>query len=244
MYNIIKLEKVDSTNKYALESIDLSSIQDFSVVWALEQFAGKGQSSASWESEAGKNLTFSIIVRPEFLPATDQFKITQAVSLGIVNYLKTRLSVDNLKIKWPNDIYIGKKKICGILIHNRIKGSALMVSVIGIGININQDTFGGAPNPVSLKQLTGKDYVLENELDFLLQNVEKKYRLLETGQTKELYSRYLQHLLNYQQEAEYLYLEKKIRATITGVNEFGHLQLQCASGEELECSIKEIRLVV
>ncbi|HPH88516.1 MAG TPA: biotin--[acetyl-CoA-carboxylase] ligase, partial [Chitinophagales bacterium] len=147
------LPSVDSTNTYAKSLIAKSSPIDGTVILADEQFAGRGQSGNVWQSEAGKNLTFSIIYQTSFLLATEQFYLNMAVSLGIWSMVNSKLSIEKnkeltihdsrftTKIKWPNDIYVNNQKIAGILIENTISGMHLKHSVIGVGLNVNQEQF-------------------------------------------------------------------------------------------------------
>src|SRR5680860_150521 len=158
--NIIVLKDVESTNNYANQLI-LSNAEEGTVVLAQFQKKGRGQQGNQWESQSGKNLLASIILYPKFLKAGNQFLISKMVSLGLVEYL--RHEVRDVSIKWPNDIYIGNKKIAGILIENAIKGRNLFSTVIGVGLNLNQKNFlSDAPNPVSLYQLTGKEYNIKS----------------------------------------------------------------------------------
>ncbi|MCM1489650.1 MAG: biotin--[acetyl-CoA-carboxylase] ligase [Muribaculum sp.] len=155
---IIKLEEVDSTNSYLQR--EASSIKENVMVLARCQTAGRGQRGNGWESAPGENLTFSVLYHPGSFRAIDQFSISEATSLAVVDLLS--IHGVNAKVKWPNDIYVGDKKICGILIHNTLMGSDISYSILGVGININQTEFvSDAPNPVSLKQLTGYTYDLE-----------------------------------------------------------------------------------
>ena len=144
-------------------------------VWAARfQTAGRGQKGNTWCSANGENLTFSIYLRHRGLEARNQFAVCQAVSLGVCRYLVTK-GVD-ASIKWPNDIYVGDRKICGILISNTVSGALLKDSVAGIGINLNQIGFPDwVPNPVSLKLITGNDYVIEDELPLALNEIFAEY---------------------------------------------------------------------
>ena len=122
------------------------------VVWAEYQTAGRGCGTNQWESERGKNLTFSILIHPKDLPATQQFHISMAISLAICEALEQYIG--DVSIKWPNDIYWRNGKIGGILIENTLKGSIIMESIIGVGLNVNQRIFkSNAPNPVSMWQI-------------------------------------------------------------------------------------------
>lgn len=125
---------------------------------AIEQTAGRGQRGNSWEAEPGRNITLSLMLRPDNLPATRQFEVSEAVALGVADLLDG-LGIDNVKVKWPNDIYVGNNKICGILIENTLAGTMIVRSIAGIGLNVNQTVFrSDAPNPISLKQITGHYY--------------------------------------------------------------------------------------
>ena len=155
-------DSLESTNKYC-ELLDLSAVGEFTVVCAREQTAGIGQRGNVWHSEPGKNLTFSLVLKPTFLPFEQQYMLTKTVSLGVADCLIPLLPVgQEVSIKWPNDIYIGMGKVCGILISNHVSGSSLSSSVVGIGLNVNQTAFPEwIPNPVSLKQVTGQEEALE-----------------------------------------------------------------------------------
>lgn len=155
---IITLNEVDSTNSF-LER-EAPTIKDTVMVVAHNQTAGHGQRGNGWESAPGENLTFSALYHPESFRATDQFAISEATTLAVVDFIA--MHGTKAKVKWPNDIYVGDKKICGILIQNSLMGNEISHSILGVGININQTRFlSDAPNPVSLKQLTGETYNLE-----------------------------------------------------------------------------------
>lgn len=149
---IIELDTVQSTSAY------LSNIADTAnhgtVVTAREQTAGRGQRGNSWEAEPGKNITLSLLIKPEGLHPSKQFVISQAVSIAIVTMLDRFIPTEEVSIKWPNDIYVGDRKICGILIESTITGTIVNRCIVGIGLNVNQEHFvSDAPNPVSLRQL-------------------------------------------------------------------------------------------
>lgn len=150
---IIRLEETTSTNNYLRGLVGKESLPEGSIVVTEYQTAGRGQVGNTWESEPGKNLMFSIILYPDFLPANRQFLISQIAALSVKETLDAY--VDGITVKWPNDIYWRDKKICGMLIENDLTGHSLYCSVIGIGININQREFlSDALNPVSLVQIT------------------------------------------------------------------------------------------
>ncbi len=155
---ILKEETVTSTNDRLAELCQEKKIKEFTTLMAEYQTAGKGQRGNSWESEYGKNLTFSTVFYPQTIAPASQFILSMAVASAICTALAHYVHADCLQIKWPNDIYWKDKKIAGILIENDLTGSQISQSIIGIGININQEEFhSSAPNPVSLRQITQKE---------------------------------------------------------------------------------------
>ena len=158
-FQIIDLEETDSTNRYLSDLCDNTPTApiEYTTVTARFQTSGKGQRGNSWESEAGQNLLFSTVLYPRFVEARRQFVLSQIVSLAVKEELDTY--TEGISIKWPNDIYWHEKKICGMLIENVLEGNRIGRCIPGIGINLNQTIFRSpAPNPVSLKQITGRDY--------------------------------------------------------------------------------------
>ena len=244
----MKIEKFDtlpSTNQYC-ELLNLDETEEFTVIVARTQTAGIGQRGNHWEAEPGKNLTFSLVLNPTWLPIADQYQLTKAVSLGIVDYLVPLIAEGDkrVRIKWPNDIYVDDKKICGILITHRIAGGQITASVVGIGLNVNQERFPSwVPNPTSLKLLTGQEWALEKVLDGLLSCISDRYKELWNNPLGTLDTPYLQMLLRRGEEALYGYQGKTIAATLLDVNRFGHLQLVTDKGERLSCQLKEIQFL-
>lgn len=169
---IIWLETAESTNKTLRESIPASD--NLSVIAAREQTAGRGQGTHTWFSSPGKNLTFSMLYKPERLNVDEMIVITCATTLGIRDYLLEK-GIE-ARIKWPNDIWVGDKKICGILIENILDGSFIRDSIIGIGFNLNEDKWPeDLPNPVSLRNLTGKEYSTDAELVLLTNKICRRF---------------------------------------------------------------------
>lgn len=151
---ILEFDELESTNSRAAELA--RSLDAPTMIVATKQTAGRGQRGNSWESEPGKNLTFSVLARLKDFPAKRQFAISEATALAIADALGD-FGID-ARVKWPNDIYVGDKKICGILIEHSLMGSTLQHSIIGAGINVNQREFvSSAPNPVSMMQILGSE---------------------------------------------------------------------------------------
>ncbi len=175
--NIIHLNEVDSTNAYIMREAE--NLEAPVMVLAHTQTAGQGQRGNSWESEPGKNLTFSIFYCPDKLPPMAQFSMSEAVALGVVDFLAAH-DIE-AKVKWPNDIYVGDRKICGILIRHSILGGVVSSSVIGVGIDVNQKVFfSDAPNPVSMWQLTGEEYDLSLMEKEIAEIMEQRLHLIRT----------------------------------------------------------------
>ena len=164
--NVIKLDAIESTNDY-LKSAVFNNTQ---VAYTYNQFKGKGQRGNKWMSEPGKNLAFSIKIYPKNIDIKDQFKINVIFSLLILNTLKA-LQIPDIKIKFPNDIMSGNKKICGILIELKVKGSEIDNIIIGFGLNVNQENFGELTNASSLKLISNLNYDLDGISNLFIQNL-------------------------------------------------------------------------
>ena len=183
--NCIKLTEIDSTNSY-LER-NAHELPSPTLVTCGRQTAGRGQRGNSWESEPGKNLTFSMLLRPDLLPA-QQFYISEAVALSICDSLGEMCGVE-CRVKWPNDIYAGDRKICGILISHSLSGSRINHTVAGAGVNVNQDRFfSGAPNPVSVRQITGREYPLDELLEDMAARIAARVAALSSADADALAS--------------------------------------------------------
>lgn len=186
---LIHISETNSTNNYLQSLCSKQKVEELTVVVADFQTSGRGQRGNSWESDSGKNLLFSIVIFPEFLEARRQFLISQIISLAIKEELDTYTT--DISIKWPNDIYWKEKKICGMLIENDLMGRNISQSIAGIGININQETFHSfAPNPVSLRQITGKEFDLFEILKNIVLRIQSYYSLLKKGNTESIVCQY------------------------------------------------------
>lgn len=254
---IIRLDSVESTNKYC-EALNLAEVEDFTCYWALAQTAGIGQRGNHWHSAPGENLTFSIVLKPTWLPADRQFRLTQALSLAVVDFLSAlplrqgeSPKGKGVGIKWPNDIYVGDHKICGTLVSTHLSTQAITQShnhaiittaIAGIGLNINETVFPDwVPNPTSLRLLTGRSYDLEETLHTLLLCIERRYQALRNGAYCE--SEYLALLLGRGEQRQYVYRDQPLTATIDGVDEYGRLLLTTADDSSICCNMKEIQYI-
>ncbi len=237
---IIRLNETESTNDFA-KQLQMQPFENEVIIIADYQTKGRGNAGNSWESESGKNLTFSIILKPHFLEPSLQFLLNKVIALGIYDFVSDKLNSSNVKIKWPNDIYVGNKKIAGTLIEHSIIGSQLEKSIVGIGININQTVFtSNAPNPISLSNITNAVYPLKDTLIQLMNFIFIRYQELKDKKIKQLDIDYLNQLYCLNEYKTYNYQGEKIKASIQGVNKFGQLQLLSENNNLISCSFKEI----
>ena len=238
-FSIITIDKLESTQSYLIELSNKTELQEGVVINALSQFKGVGQFENKWESEDGKNLTFSLLLKPRFLNPCNQFLLTQVLSLAISDFLLTQTD-KTVSIKWPNDIYIGKKKICGILVKNQLFGSVFEHAFCGIGLNVNQEKFPPLPNPTSLIIETEKEFDLSEVLNEVLKHIDLRYTQLKKGEIDLLQEDYMKRLLYNGVFARYIYKGREIEARIFDVNEYGHLLLEERNGDKICCELKEI----
>lgn len=240
---LLHFESLASTNDYAQKLLSKSKPVEGTVILADYQSAGRGQIGNTWKVAPGKNLTFSLILSPRFLPVQKQFALSQAISLAIRDFLAT-LCAKSIYVKWPNDIYIEDKKVCGILIQNTLSGRNIQNSIIGIGLNVNQEQFPDLlTNASSLAIETGKSFDLPFIFPTLLQFIEQKYQQLRSGQLSEIHQNYLNHLFLYQIEAFFQEPGKApFSGKITGVNSHGQLGIT-HQGQVSYYNLKEIKWV-
>ena len=219
------------------------------------QTAGRGQAGNSWESEEGKNLLFSTLLRYEGIQAAEQWRLSMLVAVALWKVLANYLPQEQLTIKWPNDIYFGDKKLVGILIENSLIGGYVGYSIAGIGVNVNQTKWlSNAPNPISMKEITGQEYDVEDLMAEWIAAV----RLWEGRTTEELTAIYMRHL--YRGKGWHKYVEREVSlqptmiapqdtagafvAELVGVTAQGELVLRKENGEEKKYHFKQIRFVV
>ena len=235
--------QLDSTNAYLQRKQSECDIRNW-VVSADEQTAGKGMGSNGWESEAGKNLTFSLALDMSFLPAERQFLLSEAVALGLYEALCPLIPKEKLSIKWPNDVFYENRKLAGILINSTIKANMMDVSIIGIGLNVNQMQFQDWPtHPISLKQITGKDYDLQLLLEQTAAYILIKVKQLKSSSTA-LEQNYLKRLYRYRTWAKYEVDGRKLRLFMMGIDAFGRLMLIDEDNNPYCFDIKEIRFLL
>lgn len=242
--NFVRIKEVDSTNNFLKELASNSKpLIEGTVIMAETQYAGRGQQQNGWHAEPGKNLTFSILLKPSFLPVTQQFDLVRAISLGVFDALQPLLG-DNLKIKWPNDIYYSDRKLGGMLIENMIQGGQIKNAIVGIGLNVNQQDFPDSlPNATSVKQILQQDYDLNTLLSDICRHVEAYYLNLKAGKILFVRETYLTRLYRLNEQREFKSKDGQFAGTIKNVRDNGILVVENNNHEELEFSLKEIEFV-
>ena len=235
------LPSCHSTNDIAAELIQNADVFEGTIIITDHQTAGRGQRGNTWQTQAGENLTFSLILKPKFLKANQQFWLNIAVSLGVQECL-TELLGGGVKIKWSNDLYYNNQKIGGMLLENSLQGYQIGYSVIGIGLNVNQSEFP-MPTATSLRQITNQWYDLETVLEKLIICLEKNYLALQNGQYETLKTRYLSTLFRYEETHYFEQNGHRFLGKITGISETGQLALEIEE-ETQYFDFKEITFVI
>lgn len=245
------LNTIDSTNLEAFRNIEKAS--DITVWGADFQTAGRGQRGNKWESEKGLNLTFSILFKPLNVKAVNQFLISQITTLGILSYLQTHNII--AKIKWPNDIYVNDKKLCGILIENIISSDNLSASIVGIGVNLNQKEFrSDAPNPTSLILEVSENsngnvdtFIVRDEFDKLLRHIISFYEMLDSDSGRDyIESEYHNSLYRLEECHQFVDLRDNslFEGRILGVNDKALLKVELSEGPVKCFAFKEIKYIL
>lgn len=239
------MDSVPSTNDYLRQQIANSKpLAEGTAIMANYQTHGRGQRNNAWLSEKGKNLTFSYYLVPSFLNTTQQFYLTVFTSIAVARWLQQY--TEHVTIKWPNDIMVGKNKIAGILIENTIRGTQLQQSIIGIGININQQDFKSTPKPItSLKNATQavSDFDLRSTLREIFKYLSEEYYNIQTGEYEDALKRYNKLLFQKGEEMTYIANNEKIKATLEDVQEDGLARLRIYGATRL-FNVKEFEYFI
>ncbi|MCF0191753.1 MAG: biotin--[acetyl-CoA-carboxylase] ligase [Marinilabiliaceae bacterium] len=238
-----ELLEIDSTNNYMRKWMqDEPSLPELSVLRALYQTAGRGQVGNRWESERGKNLTMSLLLRPEGMSVHRQFDISMVIAVSVAQALQPYLQ-EMVKVKWPNDIYVGDRKMAGILIENVLRGCDIMTSVAGIGVNVNQQIFlSDAPNPVSLRQIVGYDVDISTLMQQIVAMVEIWMAKLRNGGVEEIHRTYIGMMYRADGALHNWLLPtgEVLTASIVDTEPTGHIILRDFEGREYRFAFKEV----
>ena len=239
MTELLFVDKTPSTNQYLLNELQTSDVKSGTAVVTFNQSNGRGQKGNHWLSEPEKNLSYSLVIKPDYIPARNQFLLSEFVSLTVKALLDDYTK--EITIKWPNDIYYKNSKIGGILIENKLEGSLIAYSVIGIGLNINQTVFPTElPNPVSLSQITSEIYDLKELAEKLHRRLITAFGHLNTDNESDIRKYYLNSL--YRRDGYHPYSDNQgaFKARILDINAHGQLILEHEEGVAKEYDFKDV----
>ncbi len=237
---LFEYDSLPSTNVKAMEMAGRADIAEGTVVQAMHQTQGRGQMGTHWQSEPGANLTLSVILRPSFLHIDKQFYLTKMAANSVALTITSLLGI-NGQIKWPNDIYINGRKICGILIQNTIQGTKVTTCIVGIGLNVNQMDFPeDLPNPISLRQVGGKSWDLTHVRKDLFRSLNQHYAALRQDLHSQDHS-YFQSLYKLAEPITFQLPDgSSLQGRIEGVGTKGLLRVREKNGKLHQFNFKEI----
>jgi BirA family biotin operon repressor/biotin-[acetyl-CoA-carboxylase] ligase len=238
-FKILYLDVVTSTNTLARERLQLAKAIEGSVIFANEQTQGRGQLNSVWESNSGKNVLCSIVLSPVFITIDQQTYLNMAMCLAMLDTIK--MYTPDASIKWPNDIYINKKKVAGLLLENAIQGDHIKYSIVGIGINVNQLDFV-VKSATSLCMETQHNIVVDEVLQLLLKHINHRYGMLKLKQWDMINKEYHQHLLGLNEECAFKTETEEFVGVIKGVDVHGLLMVK--KGDSIiNYRVKEISML-
>ncbi len=241
--NLVFLPEVPSTNSYAMNLLKNVNPPEGTVVYTAHQTDGKGQRGSSWKTEPARNLAMSLILKPGFLSMKNQFFLYQVSALACYDTMAEILddSQFDIKIKWPNDIIVNKKKIAGILIESNILNNQISGCIVGIGINVNQQYFDRGLNATSVKLLTGQDYFLNDLLEKLCHHFEKHYFTLMNEKYSLIRENYLHHFFGLNSWMSFEVGDEVKTLMVASVSDRGLLLLKEKNGTTYEVDVKEVK---
>jgi len=241
--HIIKVDATESTNSLAREWFNTNRNNSPICIVASDQTSGRGQRGAKWVSNAGENLTFSVIYPKPCIAISDQFLISAAVGLQIIKALKL-IKINNLKLKWPNDIMADNYKIGGVLIENILQNNVITASIIGIGLNINQVHFPDLPKAASIKNLTGTIYSIDEVLSMILEKLDDMILSNDNSFFKNVHEDYEAGLFRRNKASTFQLKDGSfIVGIILGVDHSGLLKLKVEDEEIRTFDLKELKLL-
>jgi len=240
---LIKLDAIDSTNDYLKRLSTTGHVTNFTVVTTENQTNGRGQMGSKWVSETGKNLTMSILIKDVLTDISGIYNLNIAVTIGVIKALE-KYHIPKLSIKWPNDILSDDKKIGGILIENSIKTSGEVISIIGIGLNINQKNFEDLPKASSVSLIMGTEFDKEEILKAIVNAIKVNTGRLMSNEASKLWDIYLQKLFKKGVPMPFENQQgQQFMGIIQAVSEDGKLQLLVEDDSVQSFGVKEIQML-
>ncbi|AXG74905.1 biotin--[acetyl-CoA-carboxylase] ligase [Flavobacterium arcticum] len=240
--NIIKLSAINSTNDYLKELSSTRHVENFTIAVAEHQTQGRGQMGTQWETQQGKNLTFSVLVKDLLLEINAIFYLNAAVAVSVIDALEM-FNISGLSIKWPNDILAGNKKLGGILIENNIRSNGEIHSVVGIGINVNQTDFEGLPKATSLALVAEREFDKNAVMVAIAENLKRNLSLLLHKDADALWDKYLQQLYKKNIPMPFEKEGMRFMGIIKGVSKNGSLEVQLEDDNIVFYKVKEVQLL-
>ena len=240
---IIKLDAIDSTNSHLKKLLNEEALEDLTVVVSKHQTNGRGRNGAVWSNKPSLNLAFSLLKRFNSLSIKDKFYLNIISSISVYELLK-KFHVKELTIKWPNDIMTENKKISGILIENNVKGAKITHSIIGVGINVNQNKFRNLPNATSIFNQTGIENSLDNLANELLKIFKNNFQFFENN-FENLFTRYNDLLFRKNINTTFIIDQNKyLSGEIVEVNKKGIVKIKKSNGEYEDFIENEIKMKI
>ncbi len=240
-------DSIGSTNTYLRELGGGDPAYDYEVAVADFQTAGRGQKGNTWESEQGKNLLFSILAHPKNIKVREQFYISEAIALAVSDSVMAALGPQfarEVSVKWSNDVYWKEFKMAGILIENTLQGDRILDTVVGVGLDVNQEVFlSDAPNPISLKNITGRDYDRDALLSDIVERF-KGYMELQADKRSDVDKLYRNRLFRREGYHRFRDAQGEFEACIEGIRPDGCLMLQTTSGEHRVYEFKQVQFIL
>lgn len=247
-FQMMELDEVTSTNDFLMNYRPFQE-RHITLVTAEFQTAGRGSGQNHWESQRGKNLLFSLLTHPRHILAERMFVLSEVLALAIQAAMRPSPIMGGdgggLLIKWPNDIYYGDQKLCGMLIENELRGTVVERCVMGVGVNVNQTEFASdAPNPISLAQILGHEIERRFVLERVMEYFTRYYSWTEQGRADELHQMYLGHLYGKDEKRHFIDKEGEFQGTIVDVEPTGHLIIVDEKGKKRRYAFKEVQYVI
>lgn len=240
-------DSIGSTNTYLRELGGGDPAYDYEVAVADFQTAGRGQKGNTWESEQGKNLLFSILAHPKNIKVREQFYISEAIALAVSDSVMAALGPQfarEVSVKWSNDVYWKEFKMAGILIENTLQGDRILDTVVGVGLDVNQEVFlSDAPNPISLKNITGRDYDRDALLSDIVERF-KGYMELQADKRSDVDKLYRNRLFRREGYHRFRDAQGEFEACIEGIRPDGCLMLQTTGGEHRVYEFKQVQFIL
>ncbi len=240
---VIKLDAVDSTNDFLKKIVSQQYVENYVVVTTKNQTNGKGQMGAKWTSEPGKNLIFSMLIKDVLLNINEIYQLNSAVSLSIIQVLES-YKIPKLSIKWPNDIMTDNKKLGGILIENSIKTNGEIISIVGIGLNVNQNNFEELPRATSLNLVITTQFDIDEILHAIINAIQTNMKRIMNNESKKLWGEYNKYLFKkgipmaFENQNGF-----KFMGIINKVNANGKLEIILEDESSVLFDIKEIQML-